>query len=101
ESGPVAPRKLVANLKPRVLDRAREPVIAARAAERRDVAAGLQLAQDFGPKLDGESRFSSVPRLRHKTSRSARINVSLRRSRAFLAETLDDRDQRVRRVRHH
>ena len=84
---------------PRILDRARHAVIAARCTERGDERAGLQDAIDFRPKFGAESNFASVPSLAHKASRRAHVGVvALGGCRVVAAESLNHADQRVRRV---
>ncbi len=61
----------VADLKPRILDRAPHPMMAAGASERDEMRSGFHYPLNLAPKRGVESNLACIPRLPHKSTRSA------------------------------
>src|SRR6185312_3987926 len=75
ESRAVEPRQAIADLPPRVLNRARQPVIGPRTAERREMRARLRNPQRFAPGLRPEGDVAAVPRLAHEARSDTRTAI--------------------------
>ena len=72
----VDPGELIADLETGILDRAGQPMIGARAAERDQVAARLQHAEHFAPEFDRKRDGSIVPLFPHEPFGEPSIAIS-------------------------
>ena len=75
----VHPHQRIPHLKPRILHRARHPMIRPRPPERHEDTAGLEDSEDGAPGIGVEGDVSAVPRLPHKAS-FADVNPPVRTS---------------------
>lgn len=86
----VQPADRVPDLEPRILDRTRQAVVGAGAAERKQVPAGLEDAEGFGPSLDPVGNPGTVPALPHEAELVGRVGHN--RVRARLVQGPHDLD---------